>query len=309
MIYPISFAPLQGFTLAIYREAHAEVFGGVDTYYSPFVRWERGSVRNRDLHDIDPKYNILEHARFVPQILPGNVDEFRSLMMVIVRLGYHEVDMNWGCPFPLLTKRHKGAGLLAVPDEAKRILNALSDYPDIRFSIKMRLGMTSFDEGIALATSLNEAPLYQITVHPRVGIQQYKGEADWDAFARFVDRCRHPLVYNGDIQSVENIEQLTGRFPTIAGVMIGRGLLSRPSLAAEYKTGKRWSEQQLREGVRRMHDIIYSYESSVCQGEVQLLSKMQCFWEYLSPQIDKRIFKRLTKCTKLKNYLEAAKDI
>ena len=308
MIYPICFAPLQGFTTAIYREAHARVFGGVDVYYSPFVRWEKDGVRNRDLRDIDPNRNVLEEAHFVPQLLAGNVEELKSLMLVVGKLGYHEVDLNWGCPFPLLTKRHKGVGLLAAPDEALRILKALSYYPDVRFSIKMRVGMTSADEGMALVEALNEAPLQQITLHPRVGVQQYRGEADWEAFSRFAGKCQHPLIYNGDIHSVEDIAKVTERFPSVAGVMVGRGLLARPSMAVEYQRGETWSEQQLRDGIRRVHDIIYAYESSVCQGEVQLLTKMQCYWAYLSPQIDKKSFKRLTKCTKLHNYLEAVAD-
>lgn len=55
---PIFFAPLQGYTEAIYRNAHATVFGGVDTYYTPFVRLEKGNFRNKDLRDIDPAQNL-----------------------------------------------------------------------------------------------------------------------------------------------------------------------------------------------------------------------------------------------------------
>ena len=48
----IHFAPLQGYTDSVYREAHTRVFGGVDTYYTPFVRIEKGGFRNKDLKDI-----------------------------------------------------------------------------------------------------------------------------------------------------------------------------------------------------------------------------------------------------------------
>ena len=47
----IHFAPLQGYTDSVYREAHTRVFGGVDTYYTPFVRIEKGGFRNKDLKD------------------------------------------------------------------------------------------------------------------------------------------------------------------------------------------------------------------------------------------------------------------
>lgn len=44
---PIHFAPLQGYTEAIYRQAHARIFGGVESYYTPFVRVEHGEIRKK----------------------------------------------------------------------------------------------------------------------------------------------------------------------------------------------------------------------------------------------------------------------
>ena len=46
---PIHFAPLQGYTEAIYRQAHARIFGGVESYYTPFVRVEHGEIRKKDM--------------------------------------------------------------------------------------------------------------------------------------------------------------------------------------------------------------------------------------------------------------------
>lgn len=54
---PIHFAPLQGYTEAIYRNAHDAFFGGVDTYYTPFVRLEKGNFRRRDVRGIEPENN------------------------------------------------------------------------------------------------------------------------------------------------------------------------------------------------------------------------------------------------------------
>ena len=51
---PVHFAPLQGYTEAAYRKAHARFFGGVETYYTPFVRVEHGEIRRKDLRDTDP---------------------------------------------------------------------------------------------------------------------------------------------------------------------------------------------------------------------------------------------------------------
>lgn len=56
-ILPIHFAPLQGYTDAVYRRAHARIFGGIETYYSPFVRMEHGEIRRKDARDIEPDHN------------------------------------------------------------------------------------------------------------------------------------------------------------------------------------------------------------------------------------------------------------
>ena len=75
--YSIHFSPLQGYTDRIYRNAFAHYFGGVEVYYTPFIRVEKGALRKRDLRDIEPETNTV--ADLIPQILPGSADEFRLL--------------------------------------------------------------------------------------------------------------------------------------------------------------------------------------------------------------------------------------
>ena len=59
-ILPIHFAPLQGYTDAVYRRAHARIFGGIETYYSPFVRMEHGEIRRKDARDIVSNSSVLK---------------------------------------------------------------------------------------------------------------------------------------------------------------------------------------------------------------------------------------------------------
>lgn len=73
---PIHFAPLQGYTEAIYRNAHDAFFGGVDTYYTPFVRLEKGNFRRRDVRGIEPENNGVTHL--IPQLIASSARESRS---------------------------------------------------------------------------------------------------------------------------------------------------------------------------------------------------------------------------------------
>ena len=298
---PIHFAPLQGYTEAAYRNMHALYFGGIDTYYTPFVRLEKGELRRKDIRDIEPAHNQV--SRLVPQLMASQADKAETILTLLVQKGYKEVDINMGCPFPLLAKRHNGSGILPYPEEVAALLSIITKHPDIRFSVKMRLGWEQPTECLALLPLLNTLPLKQIALHPRLGKQQYKGTVDIESFAAFYDNCRQPLVYNGDLMSVEDIQRIVNRFPQLAGIMIGRGLLSNPALAYEYTTGKTLSKDEMSKKLQAMHTTLYQhYEKQLEGGEDQLLNKMKTFWEYLLPEADRKLKKAIHKSTNLTRY-------
>lgn len=173
-------APLQGFTEANVRNAFEESFGGITEYYTPFIRLEKGQFRNKDLKDADPVNNRVGHL--VPQIIAADEDEAVRLVEKVAEWGYREVDINMGCPFLPMVRKGRGAGILPHPDKVARVLSVTDRYPEIQFSVKMRLGWDSAEESLVLLDLLNELPLRQITLHPRLGIQQYKGTCISEAF-------------------------------------------------------------------------------------------------------------------------------
>ena len=306
---PIHFAPLQGYTDAVYRRAHARIFGGIETYYSPFVRVEHGEIRRKDVRDVQPENNPGLHL--IPQLIASQPEKLEQIIALFIENGYQEVDINLGCPFPMLAKRHNGAGMLPYPDEVKALLKmAVEKYPDIRFSVKLRLGWDDAEECIALLPLLNELPLSHLILHPRLGKQQYKGDVDLNGFEAFYNGCSKPLFYNGDILTPEDIQTLTARFPRLAGVVIGRGLLANPALACEYQQGQALSTDEMAQKVRELHAEVFSnYQEQLQGGELQLLMKMKAFWEYLLPDGDRKAKKVIHKTTKLANYETAVSNL
>lgn len=301
---PIHFAPLQGYTEVFYRNAHATCFGGVDTYYTPFVRLEKGSFRRRDVRGIEPENNLVPHL--IPQLIAPSFEKAETILKLFIEKGYREVDINLGCPFPMLAKRHNGSGILPYPEEVKELLRLVTEYPQIKFSIKMRLGWESPEVCLRLAPIINELPLSQVTVHPRLGKQQYKGEVDLEGFAAFQEACKLPLIYNGDVHTLEDIERIQERFPALNGIMIGRGLLANPALALEYKEGRRLTADEMREKVRSMHKSVYNqYAEQLEGGDGQLLDKMKTFWEYLMPEADRKLLKAIHKSSNISKYNQA----
>ncbi len=304
----IHFAPLQGYTEAAYRNAHAAVFGGVDAYHTPFVRLEKGNFRNKDLREISPEVNRVPHL--IPQLIAPTSEKARTIITLFIEKGYQEAEINLGCPFPVLAKRHNGAGMLPYPAEVQELLSVVTEFPQIRFSVKMRLGWEQADECMALVPLLNSVPLERVTLHPRVGKQEYKGTVDMEGFAAFYAECNHPLLYNGDLLTSEDIQQIMERFPRLSGVMIGRGLLANPALALEYKEGRTLTPDEMGEKLRLFHDSVFTaYQEQLEGGSGQLLTKMKTFWEYLLPQGDRKLKKAIHKATKVEVYQQAARQL
>lgn len=306
---PIHFAPLQGYTDAIYRSAHARIFGGIASYYTPFVRLEHGDFRRKDVRELDADNN--RGVNLTPQLIASTPEKILRILALFIEKGYKNVDINLGCPFPTLAKRHNGAGLLPYPDEVKALLMAaIEAHPEIQFSVKMRLGWEDANECMALLPLLNSLPLSHITMHPRLGKQQYKGEVDLEAFQRFYTECEKPLIYNGDLLTLDDIDTISNRFPRLSGLMIGRGLLANPALAIEYQQGASLSPKEKIEKIRLLHaDVFSQYGNLLEGGDLQLLTKMRTFWEYLLPDGDRKAKKVIHKTSKLSNYQAAVSNL
>lgn len=318
MALPIYFAPLQGYTDVAYRTAHAAICSGVEAYCAPFLRLEHGEIRKRDLRDIEPQVGPKQPSfKVVPQVIAANVEEFRVLTAILIDRGYDAIDLNMGCPFPMQTRLGRGAGLLQKPDHVRTIMQEIGLFqerqvdngkPRVRFSVKMRLGMNDAAEWQQILPILNQTPLTHITLHPRIGRQQYKGEPDWDAFCEFLSACSHPVIYNGDVETTDDIHRIEERVATHAdavllGVMIGRGLLQRPTLAYEYQNNICLPDDVVRERILAIHERVLSHYAETLEGgDHQVLQKILPFWDYAGRLFDAHYVKKLRKARNLQDY-------
>ena len=296
----IQSAPIQGYTNAFWRNTHEKMFGGVESYHTPFLRVEHGEVRRKDVRDISPDNNTVAHL--VPQILGSSLDETREMLAVATDFGYKEVDINLGCPYPPVARKHKGCGLLADTDALKSLLDFLDTMRgSVSFSFKMRLGMESEDEGKAAIRLIDSFEPSQITIHARLGKQQYKGECDIDSFERIIAGVSSKIVYNGDILDCAGIEAIGERFKNIDTVMIGRALLVNPALAREYNGGAPLSPGEWLEFI----SSLFYYYSDTLQGDAHILAKMKPYWEYAPEFVDRKVLKLVKKSVSVAKYSAA----
>ena len=176
---------------------------------------------------------------------------------------------------------------------------------EIKFSVKMRLGWDNKEEWRNILPILNDTPLTRITLHPRLGREQYKQPADREEFAHFYEECRHPLVYNGDLTTLEEMNRTAEEFPRLEGLMVGRGLLGNPALGKEYKEQRNLSHGEKASMLADFHNKFYQAITPRLQGNTQILSKLKPYWEYLLPDMEKRDRKAIIKASTAEKYLAA----
>lgn len=272
----IYIAPLQGFTDHFFRNAFIPVFGNPTAAFSPFIETHR--VDSRSYRDVLPERNV--NCLLIPQIMGNNATEMIYVIKQLEQLGYDEVNWNLGCPYPMITNKIMGAGLLPHADRIDSILNEIFVQVNCRFSVKMRLGNTNCNEWKTLLPVLNRYPLSEVIIHGRTASQMYKGEIDETAFGELSVRLKHPVCYNGNIFTLKDYQRLSVQFPNVSRWMIGRGLLFNPLLLNEIRTGDKVNKNETREALGKLHDQLLYQFSSGLNGESHVLNKIKPYWEY-----------------------------
>jgi len=300
--YQIEFAPLQGYTDFIYRRVHAMFFKGINSYYTPFQRIPQ---RNKDKKDVAPEHNDIK--RTVPQIIGGDAEEMSFLLNYLKNLGYTRADINFGCPFKMITNRGRGTGCF---NDIKKFSTLLNFPEGMDISIKMRLGWDQPSQIMEILPYINDAKLHSVIVHARIGIQEYKGDVDIKAFEKVYRNCTHPLYYNGDIKTIDKANKILLQFPNLSGLMIGRGLLEDPALA--FKIIHQKDNDCITDFsclYKSFHDeLLKQYSEYLEGGDAQILQKMKTLWDYFLPETDKKLLKKIKKCRKLEEYRQITKN-
>lgn len=291
----IHFAPLQGYTDSIFRKLHAEIFGGVDKYYTPFIRVERGDFRKKDIRELPDETELCT----IPQIIASTKPEdIEKMVAMLEEKGYKEVNINMGCPFPMIAKHGMGSGLLADKEAVKAMIKVLEAHPFMKFSLKTRLGYDDENQIFEMTDIINNFPFTEVTMHPRIAKDQYSGDINHPKFAEFAKVCKHPLIYNGDVTTLDDINKISTVYPTLKGIMIGRGLLMNPALASEYKNGVIMSDKEKKDKSKQLIKKLFTQCEELMNGEEQSVAHVKAYFEYLLPDIEKRNRKKVLKANK-----------
>lgn len=296
------FAPLQSYTDFIYRYSFNKKITVLDKLFIPFIRIEKSCIRK----SYENELRNLKLPNAVPQVLVNNINDLRELTDLIISNNYSELNINLGCPYPMVAKNNLGSGLIKDYKSIDNMLDFLFREYNIKISVKTRLGYENKHEIKSLIPILNHYPLEEIIIHPRIGTDLYKGQIDYDHFNNLQSTIKHKLVYNGDINTREDFFKLKNRYPEVQHWMLGRGILTNIFLIDQLK-GITVDQNRKRD----FYDEIYYQISKFYTLENTMLQKLKEFWMYFSLNFNEssKIWKKIKKTKNLNEYTEIVNEL
>ena len=296
------FAPLEGITDSIFRKLHSKYFPGIDRYYTPFLSptVHRG-LTAREAREI-PAADTLNYEA-VPQLLTKVPEDFLWLAGVCADLGYKEVNLNVGCPSGTVTAKGKGSGMLRDLPALEAFLDAVYEKAPLPVSVKTRLGFYSNEEFPAVLELYNRYPINELTIHPRIRADFYKGPVDMDSFRYALAHSKNPLCYNGDLISAKKVDAFRQDFPQVEAVMIGRGLVGDPGMLSPKGTDMATLEA--------FYDELFAVYTDVFGGTRNAMFRLKENWRHLLCKLDgsEKLGKRLRKTTDAGEYKAITHEI
>ncbi len=302
----IYFAPLEGITGYVFRNAYAKYYGGIDKYFTPFISPHTKKLMDtREKRDILPENN--KGLTIVPQVLTNKAEDLIDLAKQLHDdYGYEEINLNLGCPSKTVTTKGKGSGFLEYPDQMEEFFDRYFKASDVKLSIKTRIGYYEVEEAKRLLNMYERFPFEEVIIHPRLGCQMYKGTPYYEVFEEYLGRTKHSLCYNGDINGLEDLQRLDSKWLKCDKFMLGRGLIARPGMLQMSANGEYTATLSPGEWIRfkGFHDeLVEGYYAYMCEDRNTLfkMKELWTWWSVMFPGKEKTL-KKIKKATNLQEY-------
>ena len=255
-------------------------YGGADVYWTEYFRVHADST---------PEKWIVEAIRrnttgrpVIAQMIGNDIPALVRTAKVLQQLPVVAVDLNLGCPAPIVYRKCAGGGLLREPARIDAILGALRQAVDIKFTVKTRVGFASVEEFDTLLPIFARHSLDALTVHARTVAQSYRLPVHYDLIRQAAMAMPCPVIANGHVCSAAQAQHLLARSHA-RGLMIGRGVIRSPWLFNQIRQQLRSEAVTLPTGrdVWRYIRALWDSQAYADKPEHVQCARMKKFLNYL----------------------------
>jgi tRNA-dihydrouridine synthase B len=302
----LSLAPMQDVTTLEFMRVVAR-YGGADVYWTEFFRVHAVSHLEKWILK-----SITENPTgrpIVAQLIGNDIPALVRAAKELQQYPIAAIDLNLGCPAPIVYRKCAGGGLLREPQKIDAILGALRDAVTIPFTVKTRLGFASPAEFDALLPIFAKHPIDLLTVHARTVVQMYRPGVRYDLIAQAARELRCPVFANGNVHSAEQALALVAE-TGVHGLMIGRGAIRNPWLFDQIRARFRGEKIRLPDGRDVLAYIRTLWENEITPGvkESAQVQRMKKFMNFIGDGVSEKFLHEIRRVTTTADFFRACKN-
>jgi tRNA-dihydrouridine synthase len=291
----LALAPMQDVTTLQFMRV-IDRYGGPEVYWTEYFRVHGDSRPEKWILDSITKN--LTGKPVVAQMIGNDIPALVRNAKLLQQYPVAAIDLNLGCPAPIVYRKCAGGGLLREPQKIDTILGALRDAVTIPFTVKTRTGFESPEEFDALLKLFAKHPIDLLTVHARTVVQMYRPGVRYDLIARAARELHCPVLANGNVFSAAQAKQLLAETGA-RGLMIGRGAIRNPWLFDQIRAGLRGEKTRLPVGRDVLNYVHELWDNEITPGvkESAQVMRMKKFMNFIGEGVGEKFLHDIRRVT------------
>ncbi|HEV2392555.1 MAG TPA: tRNA-dihydrouridine synthase family protein [Verrucomicrobiae bacterium] len=273
----LTLAPMQDVTdLAFWRLLAG--YGGADVYFTEYFRVHPTS--NLDRHILQSIVQNPTGRPVIAQMIGNDIPALVRTARELQQYPIAAVDLNLGCPAPVVYRKCAGGGLLREPGKVDAILGALREAVHIKFSVKTRLGFDTPEVFSELLPIFARHSLDLLTVHGRTVKEMYRSAVHYEYIAEAVAALGCPVLANGNVYSATKAGEVL-KSTGARGLMIGRGAIRNPWLFQQIRQAQRGQPLFIPTGYDALNYVRALY-AAACLADMPEMAQVQRMKKYMN---------------------------
>jgi tRNA-dihydrouridine synthase len=302
----LALAPMQDVTTLQFMCVIAR-YGGPDVYWTEYFRVHGDSRPEKWILDSITKNPTGKPV--VAQLIGNNIPALVRNAKLLQQHPVAAIDLNLGCPAPVVYRKCAGGGLLRDLEKIDAILGALRDAVTIPFTVKTRVGFESAEEFDELLPVFARHPIDLLTVHARTVKQMYRPGVRYDLIARAARELRCPVLLNGNVFSAAQAQALLAETGA-RGLMIGRGAIRNPWLFDQIRRQIRGEKIKLPSGRDVLAYVRDLWENEITPGvpEPAQVMRMKKFMNFIGEGVGGEFLFAIRRVTAAADFWRVCED-